>query len=270
MRVSVVHPVLYNRTRMTTEAPVIKPSRTHRTAVRRVLREARKGALATAMADGGAPYASLVTVATDQGGSPLFLLSTLADHTRNLLVDPRASLLVEGRGGAANPQEVARATLMGRVERSDDPADRARFLARHPAAGMYAGFGDFAIYRMTPERAHYVGGFARAVWIPDGLTVPEEAAMALKAAEAGILAHMNDDHADAVARYARCLLGATGEGPWRLVGCDADGCDIACDEQVLRLSFQEPANGPEDVHRMLVSLAREARSADTGPPSSAI
>ena len=138
--------------------------RRNQDAARLLVRRRGVGTLATSMADGGAPYASLVTYACDHQGQPIFLFSTLSDHTQNILVDNLASLLVEDAVGKRNPQIGPRLSLMGRVKQDTSPASRARFLARHPDAAMYAGFGDFGIYRMTVERAHYVGGFARAIW----------------------------------------------------------------------------------------------------------
>lgn len=118
--------------------PTPKPGKSHRDAVRRLLRNARKASLATAMSNNGAPYASLVTIATDQDGSPILLLSGLADHTRNLATEPRASLLVEETEGLDNPQTGPRATIMGAIHRITDSQERERakrrFLARHPSA----------------------------------------------------------------------------------------------------------------------------------------
>jgi len=135
-------------------------------AARRLLKRARLAALATSLVRGGWPYASLVTVAADADGSPILLLSDLADHTKNLAGDPRASLLIDEAEGLANPQTAERLTVMGRLKRSDDPSLRRRFLSMHPKARLYADFGDFHFYRMTVTRAHYVGGFGRALWIP--------------------------------------------------------------------------------------------------------
>lgn len=228
----------------------------HRLAVRRLVRAAVKASLATLRQ--GWPYASLVTVATAQDGAPLLLLSRLSDHTRNILADDRVSLLFDGTAGFANPQEGPRATVMGRAAASPDPADRARFLARHPAAAAYAGFGDFAIYKVAPERAHFVGGFARAVWLDGGLTAAPEAAAALAAAEAGLVGHMNADHADTVNLHAR-MLGADGAG-WRMIAADCDGCDLGRDGRVLRLAFPQPVAGPDEARRALAALASAAHA----------
>lgn len=209
----------------------------NRAALRQVVRAARKAALATSLAGGrdNHPYVSLVTLAFDHDLSPILLLSRLADHTRNLLADGRAALLLDGTDGLANPQTGPRVTLTGRVAEDGDPRLRRRFLARHPGAELYAGFGDFAIWRMTVERAHFVGGFGRAVWF-DAPLVPEDEAAFVAAAEEGALVEINDAHAALVAALA-AQAGGDGAMAWRLAGIDPDGCELGAGEAVLRLAF---------------------------------
>jgi putative heme iron utilization protein len=232
----------------------------NRLALRRVVRACRKAALATILAapagDGRMPYASLVTVAVDHDLAPILLLSGLADHTRNIAADPRVSLLFDGTAHRANPQTGPRVTLQGTAARSDDPRLRARFLARLPAAAEYAGFGDFAFYRVAPERVHFVGGFARAVWFEAPFGLDAAAVAAVAEAEADILAHMNADHADAVLRMAQ-HLGGDDWTAWRMIGIDPDGCDLACDDRILRQPFERPIDGPEAARATLVALARK-------------
>ncbi|MBC8239575.1 MAG: pyridoxamine 5'-phosphate oxidase family protein, partial [Alphaproteobacteria bacterium] len=140
------------------------------TRARAMVRRARSASLATATASkDGFPYASFVTIACDMDASPLMLFSLLADHTRNLAEDARASLLFEETSRRANPQTGPRVTLAGRISKVPPAKNESlarRFLARHPNARMYAGFADFAFYRMTVERAHWVGGFASARRLP--------------------------------------------------------------------------------------------------------
>ena len=130
---------------------------------KQLLRSIRSGALATLASAGGFPFASLTTVATDHDGSPIFLLSQLSAHTRNLMADSRASLLL-ARMGKGDPLAHPRLTLVGRIEKAQD-ADRARlrarFLARHPKAALYVDFGDFGFYRLAGVSAHLNGGFAK-------------------------------------------------------------------------------------------------------------
>jgi putative heme iron utilization protein len=131
-------------------------------AVKTLLREGRSGALATLMPGSGDPYCSLVNVAPAADGAPLLLLSTLAIHTKNLLADPRASLMIDERK-AGDPLEGARIMLMGTAMPTNDPAARQQYLSQHPEAGQFAGFKDFGFYRMEIARIHLVAGFGRIV-----------------------------------------------------------------------------------------------------------
>jgi hypothetical protein len=131
---------------------------------RRLIAEANRAVLATRLPDEW-PYASLVLVAPDGTGLPLLLLSDLAEHTKNLKREPRASLLFDGTAGMAQPLEGARLTLLGRIERAEEPAALASYVAKHPDAANWARMSDFHLYRLRPARAHLVAGFGRIAWI---------------------------------------------------------------------------------------------------------
>ncbi len=224
---------------------------------RAVARACKTASLATTMAgQNGQPYASLVLVAFDHDAAPLLLISRLAEHTKNLIGNDRVSLLCDGTAGFAEPLTGPRVSLLGRAIKTDDPRHRARFLARHPSAEMYAGFGDFAFYRLAIERAHIVAGFGRIHWLDDYLYAGETEA--LIGAEAEILEHMNSDHADAVQLYAQKLLGRNGDG-WRLCGLDAEGCDLIREQELARLDFGRTIATPEETRVELVRLVKRAR-----------
>jgi heme iron utilization protein len=224
---------------------------------RRLLRRARTATLATLDRDDGTPYASLCNVATDVRGWPVILVSTLAWHTKNLLADARASLLVAELPSAGDALTGARVSVMGRFVKVDDPALRRRYLARHPAAEGYAGFGDFAFWRMEPERAHAVAGFGRIETMAADELFPSADEMI--ALEDGAIAHMNDDHADAIQRFASVLLGAA-PGGWRIMGIDPDGADLGRGGEVLRLEFPSPARSAAALRKVLADLGRDAKS----------
>lgn len=226
----------------------------NRLALRRTARAARKAALATSLE--GRPYASLVTLAFDHDLSPILLLSRLADHTRNLLADPRASLLLDGTDGHPNPQTGPRVTLMGHLAEDGDPRLRRRFLARHPGAALYAGFGDFSIWRMSVERAHFVGGFGRAVWF-DAPLVPEADSAFAAAEEEGVLTLLGEGHSDLIAALALRVGGAP-EAGWTLAGWDPDGCELEAGGALLRLSFARPPS------KELLPLAALKTAAEKG------
>ena len=227
-------------------------------AAKKLLREARSGALATLMPGSGDPYCSLVNVATATDGSPLLLLSRLAVHTRNVAADPRASLmLAESREG--DPLEGARVMLMGIVGVTDDPAARRRYLERHPDAALFAEFADFAFYRLALDAVHLVAGFGRIVDLaPADVLVDLGGADALIGAEPEIIAHMNGDHADALRLYATELLGAA-DGAWRCAGCDPEGLELQLGRAALRLRFPHRVNSPGVLRQVLKDLADQAR-----------
>jgi hypothetical protein len=225
---------------------------------RRLLRAARAATLATA-GPGGQPFASLVTPATAPDLSPLLLLSSLAEHTRHLRADPRCALMVAGAPEGANPQTTPRVTITGTAEPIEDAALKARWLAVHPYAALYADFADFSVWRVRPAAALLVGGFARATRLRAAELLPDTAAVAaVAAAEPGIIAHCNADHADAMA-----LLGG-GAGAWRMVAADVDGCDLAPadpeEAPVRRIAWSAPVATAEGVRGELIARLAEARS----------
>jgi heme iron utilization protein len=226
---------------------------------RGLVRAAGKAALATIDRQSGGPYASLVTVGTDAAGAPVILISKLAQHTQNLQADPRASILFE-TDGASDPLTQPRVTVMGEAQRVDDAEVKRRFLARHPEAAGFAAFTDFGFWRLTPARGHYVGGFGRIHPLKaEALLLPAGRHHALDAAEADIVAHMNADHADAVALYATRLLGAPA-GDWRMTGIDGEGLDLMSAAGRLRLAFAGPVHDPAEARAELVRLAAAARA----------
>lgn len=229
-----------------------------------LLRVTRAGTLGTIDRNTGHPFGSLVNVATDVDGSPLILISRLATHTANLEKDGRASLLLvsPGRG---DPLAHPRLTVLGSfapVGREDAcaPRLRQRFLGRHPKSELYAGFADFSFWRLNVASAHLNAGFARAADLKaDDLMTDVSDAQALIDAEAGALAHMNADHADAIRLYATKLLGAD-DGPWRLTGLDPEGIDLAQSDATLRLPFSQRVTTAEALRKMLVNLALQAKA----------
>jgi putative heme iron utilization protein len=228
---------------------------------RHLLRRIRAGALATLDQATGHPFASLVTVATDADGSPLLLMSRLSAHTLNLEADPRASILL-AEGGKGDPLAHPRLTVLGRAERTGEPRARERFLARHPKAKLYADFGDFSFWRLAVEGGHLNGGFARAATLaaPDLLT-DLSGADALVAAEAGALAHMNEDHREALNLYATRLAGEPA-AEWRASGLDPEGIDLQAGDRTARVAFPHPVRDAAALRATLVALAGRARAAE--------
>lgn len=231
-----------------------------KTAAKALMREARSGALATLMAGSGDPYCSLVNVASTAEGAPLLLISRLAVHTKNVLADPRVSLMLDERK-AGDPLEGARVMLMGTAVQTTSAQARRRYLARQPEAEAFAGFGDFAFYEVRLKGAHLVAGFGRIVDLkPADLLTDLTGAEALVAAEPEVIEHMNADHAETCRLFATKLLGAA-DGDWRCVGCDPDGLDLQCERAGLRLPFPQRVTQPGVLRAVLKQLADRTRAA---------
>ena len=226
---------------------------------RRLLRAADRAALATSMADreqAGAlawPYASLVLLASDHDAAPLLLISDLAEHAKNIAVDPRAALLVDGTAGRVDPLTGPRVTVLGTVEKTDDARLRARFVARHPSAALYADFADFHLYRVAVTRAHFVAGFGRIHWIDAGDFRFGDGDAALADAEEALIQQLSRE-AD---RLAQIATGRRAEG-WRLTGVDPEGIDLRREGAVARIEFAAPVGSPDALVATVDTLLQAA------------
>lgn len=232
---------------------------------KRLLRAGRSASLATLGAD-GAPFVSLVNVATMPDGSPILLMSRLAAHTRHVERDDRVSLLI-AEAGEGDPLSHPRLTISGQARRADEAATRAalrtRFLARHPQSALYADFADFSFWRVEVSLAHVNGGFARTGnFNAAAILTSLEGAQALLSAEEGAVAHMNADHPDALALYAAAFAGRDGDG-WTAVGIDPEGLDITRGDEAVRIVFPQRVETPAQLRAVLVDLAGRARRAST-------
>jgi heme iron utilization protein len=234
---------------------------THAERARTLCAAKATGALAT-LTDDGYPYGSYVTFALE-GSDPVFLVSTLAAHTQNLEKDARASLLVH-EDGAPDPLANARATLVGRCTRLTDSAGaKDAFLARHPGAAYYADFNDFGFYRLAVESVRYIGGYGRMSWVEADAWRQADVDPLYPAAP-GILAHMNDDHADALVAYARAFTRATAAEEATMTAIDRYGFEMsvatAAGRRPARIAFPAPLGAAGEARKALVDLLGVARA----------
>ena len=226
---------------------------------RHLVRAVDRGSLATIMRDDASPYASLVMLATDFSGNPLLLISDLAEHTQNIQIDRRCSLLIDGTVGLETPLTGSRITLNGILEKYTEKQAMERYIRRHQDAEMYAGFDDFSLYCMTVERVHMVAGFGEIHWISsDAYYFDASETDELAAAEGRIVSHMNDDHKDAIRAYATALLDQQA-GEWQMTGIDPEGCDLRFAENVARLGFDRIICNADQARSELVKLAKKSR-----------
>ena len=240
------------------------PTPTHAERARTLVEQLTTGALSTlAREPAGHPYGSFVTFALDDGASPVFLFSELAEHTRNLRGEGRASLMV-AESVREDPLANGRVTLLGGcrpVEAGDDGARRA-YLARLPNAAYYAEYRDFSFWRLSVESARYIGGYGRMSWVTG-----EEWATArpdpLAPHAAAIVAHMNEGHGEAMGALCRAFSRARDAGSVVMTGIDRYGFEMSVATEAgrrpVRLAFPAPVATPDEARRALIELVAEAR-----------
>lgn len=125
-----------------------------------------RGTLSTRGVEFEAPYGSFVRYTVGSEGAPIFLLSDLAVHARNLEGSARSSLMVVREPGADSPLDGERATAVGSTRRTSlESSARRRYLDRHPESERYADFEDFHFYVLDVERIRFIGGFGDVEWI---------------------------------------------------------------------------------------------------------
>ena len=226
---------------------------------------ARTGTLATlSCRHPGHPFASLMPYALDARGRPLFLISAMAMHTQNLQADPRASLFVTQPDWSGDPLAAGRLTLMGgalRVPAADTGAARAAYLARHEKAGYWVDFEDFAFWRLEVADVYFIGGFAAMDWVTaaDYLAARPDP---LADAAAGIVEHMNRDHADALVAYARHFTGEAADEA-TMVSVDRLGVKLRLRQgerlHSVRIPFPREVTTAAESREALIEMLRTAR-----------
>jgi len=247
--------------------PAAEP--THAERVRTLVAGQTRGALATLAVDPpGTPFGSVVTYGLDDQGRPVSFVSTLAEHTRNLLADPRASLLVlEAVADDSDPLAASRATLLGRLEQVDDPAEadaaKAAYLVANPQA-FYVAYGDFLCVRLDVQQVRYVGGFGRMSWV-DAAAYATATPDPLATDAAAIVSHMNADHAGALVELCHAYAGRTDVTAAQMTAVDRYGIEVVAQvtgprqQAAFRVGFRTEQVAPEDVRKELVGMLHAAR-----------
>ena len=221
---------------------------------RELLLKEYRGVLSThSKAMPGFPFGSVVPYCLDEQGRPLILISRIAQHTHNLLKDPKCSLLV-GEREAEDVQAVGRLTYLAEGEKLEDTAAieaaAERYYRYFPDSQNYHKAHDFDFWVLKPVRHRYIGGFGAIHWV-DQLTLANPFA---GKAEVSMVEHMNADHAKAIAHYVD-LAGLPKTVPAQLVGIDSEGMHLRIGQGLYWLPFQAPCNTPTQVREALVFLA---------------
>lgn len=227
------------------------------------------GTLATLALDPpGTPFGSVAPFGLDDAGRAVLCISALAEHTRNLRADARASLLIaEAVPAGGDPLAAGRVTVLGRGVEVDDAGraeSRAVHLASNPQAAYYADYGDFSFWRIEVEAVRFVGGYGRMSWV-DAASWASARPDPVATFAASAVEHLNVDHADALVAMARVLGGRPEVTVATATGIDRLGLELSAigPDGIghVRLGFDEPAITPDAVRLATVRLAGAAREA---------
>jgi putative heme iron utilization protein len=249
------------------------PEPTHAERARTLVAGTNRGILSTLALDpAGYPFGSVATYAIDDAGRPIVFVSTMAEHTRNAAADPRASLIVtEAFPEGSDPLAAGRVTLIGDLlEVGDDerPAVRDRYLAENPASAYYIDFGDFSFWRLEVRSVRYVGGYGRMSWVEAADYARAVADPLAGAPGAGIIEHMNADHADSLVLFARVFGGRPDATEAAMTAVDRYGFDVVAGgpagRAALRFGFDAPVATAPEVRPAMIRLVQRARAEKSG------
>jgi heme iron utilization protein len=212
----------------------------------------------------GYPFGSLMPFALDSYGRPIFLISNMAMHTRNLKTDSRCSLFVGQAGADGDALGAARATLIGDaapVPENEVAGVRERYLARHESSRYWVDFSDFSFFRLQPIDLYYVGGFGVMGWV-EARDYEQAAPDPLAESAPGILAHMNADHVDAMILLAR-LHARLEVTEATMTSVDRLGFSLRLKTsegiKATRINFLDEVATPQETRAALVEMVRQAR-----------
>lgn len=215
----------------------------------------------------GFPFGSIAPFALSAAGEPLILISEIAEHTKNVRADARASFLIQA-SNALDQQASARATLMGYAIPVSKPfyedAER-RYLKVVPNAAGYFATHDFSLFKINVLQVRFIGGFGNIHWI-DGEEILDRASDAALDAiapyAAGICKHMNEDHQEAMRAYAKAFADIDANAA-KMIHVDSYGFDLiaitSAAHQPLRLDFPAPVSTTEELRKATVEMVRRAR-----------
>jgi putative heme iron utilization protein len=226
---------------------------------------ARIGSLSTlSRKQPGFPFGSVMPYGLDEHGRPIFLISTMAMHTHNLRVDPRASLLVTQPEASGDPLGASRVTVMGNVlpiPELDVAEARKLYLARYDNSRYWVDFEDFSFYRMDVVDVYYVGGFGVMGWVPASeydRAQPDP----LADSTAEIIQHMNADHKDALILLARVFAGMESQEA-AMTSVDRLGFHVRLKTQDgmrgTRIAFLREVSSPAETREVLIEMVQRAR-----------
>lgn len=237
------------------------------------LRSTQRGILATHSTKfDGYPFGSVAPFVLDHDCQPVLLISSIAEHTKNIIANPKVSLLVFT--GDEDLQANARLTVLGNAVKIDkeDANLRARYLRYLPQAATYFDMHDFSFYRIEITQMRYIAGFGKMGWLSgEDITFSSSTNNAqLAEIETSMIAHMNQDHADSLIAYCKHFHGLDTSHA-SILGIDNAGFDVRAEtapnsesnletsSKILRFNFEQPIHDAQSARQAFVSMSKAAK-----------
>ncbi len=228
---------------------------------RQFLRSTHSGILSTFSAKfEGYPFGSVAPFVLDHDCQPIILISNIAEHTKNIVANPKVSLVVFA--STDDLQANARLTLIGEAIKIDKEEAhlRTRYLRYIPQAASYFDMHDFAFYRIQIAQVRYIAGFGKMSWFSGkDMDAPVNQLADL---ETNIIEHMNTDHAESLVAYCKHFH-EFGAQQAEMLGIDCDGFNVKAvnengDSQILRFNFEAPISDAATARAALVAMSKIA------------
>lgn len=228
---------------------------------RRLMRSVDSGILSTMSKElPGYPFGSVTPYFLTHDGRVVIYVSGIAQHTKNILADPKVCMTVMDSGDESQ-QSLGRVTVIGDAEIASDDESKVmeRYFQFFPEAVRYAQTHSFMFVTIKPKRVRYIGGFGKIFWVEaeDWITPACEWA----ASEAGVISHMNADHADALALIAKHFCSQASADKAQFVAVDPEGFHLSTTGRTFYVPFENPCLDSKELREALVAMTRTAREA---------
>ncbi|MBL4638594.1 MAG: HugZ family protein [Proteobacteria bacterium] len=204
----------------------------------------------------GYPFGSITPYCLNRAGQPVILISSIAQHTHNILANNKVSLIV-AKSEVDDAQSAGRITYIGDAKpiAADDDEIAERYYRYFPSSRNFHQTHDFNFYAIDLVRARFIGGFGQIYWV--------EQTDFLKAnpfsmqEETDMVNHMNNDHQTAMQHYCDLFdIGYNNENQPTMIGIDSEGFHLRTGSQLHRIEFESPVSTALEVRQAMVELAK--------------
>ena len=208
----------------------------------------------------GFPFGSVVPYCLDGEGMAVVLISTIAEHTKNISNDDRCSITIIMDND--DVQSNGRLCIVGNMKAlpKDETDTKERYYRHFPNSRTYNTVHDFFFYRLRPISLRYIGGFGKIYWFePSDFLVKNPFQ---GNGEDRVIDHMNEEHHKDLVKYCehyKNMTIASGDSV-RMVGIDSFGFDVFVNNKKVRFDFEQSITNTLEAREALVALSKGVQS----------